>query len=61
LRIPARASSQVAAQKRGHLGLDRGLQQQPCTQPSHLLNRTRQILSTGEHPINFFLQPLRRR
>ena len=29
--------------------------------PGYLLNRTRQILAAGEHPIDFCLQPLRRR
>jgi hypothetical protein len=48
----------LPAQKRGHLGLDRGLQQQPRTEPGHLLNRTYQILAAGEHLIDLRAQPL---
>jgi hypothetical protein len=29
------------------------MQPQPRTEPGHLLNRTRQILTAPEHPINF--------
>jgi hypothetical protein len=46
----------LPAQKRGHLGLDRTLQKQLRTQPGHLLNRTRQILATGEHTIDLRVQ-----
>ena len=51
----------VATQVSGHLGPDRGLQQQPGTEHRDLLDRTRQVLAAGEHPINLCLQPLRRR
>ena len=40
----------VATQVSGHLGLDRGLQQQPGTEHRDLLDRTRQVLAAGEHP-----------
>jgi len=37
-------------QKRARLGLDRSLQQQPRTEPGHLLNRSHPILAACEHP-----------
>jgi len=51
----------LPAQKRAHLSLDRSLQQQPRTEPGHLLNRTRQILAAGEHLIDLRAWPLGRR